>query len=151
METHSSILAWRIPLELRSLAGCIQSMGHKELDMTERLSTQEKHQSYLSNFWDFDMDTRGRSEIAETTSVGPTTKRMLCKLGEHAQSCPTLYEAARLPAITMSGHLYIQRPVSLLFSFFPGNIPKLQACSQPKLVYFHKMFPKFTSLFTTGN
>ena len=104
METHSSILAWRIPLELRSLAGCIQSMGHKELDMTERLSTQEKHQSYLSNFWDFDMDARGRSEIAETTSVGPTTKRMLCRLGEHAQSCPTLYEAARLPGSSVCGN-----------------------------------------------
>ena len=30
--------------------GRLQSMGSKELDMTERLSTQEKHQSYLSNF-----------------------------------------------------------------------------------------------------
>ena len=29
--THSSILAWRIPWS-------VQSMGHKELDMTERLS-----------------------------------------------------------------------------------------------------------------
>ena len=28
--THSSILAWRIPWS-------VQSMGHKELDMTERL------------------------------------------------------------------------------------------------------------------
>ena len=50
------------------------------------------------------MDTRGRSEIAETTSVGPTTKRMLCKLGEHAQSCPTLYEAARLPGFSVHGN-----------------------------------------------
>ena len=45
------------------------------------------------------MDARGRSEIAETTGVGPTTKRMLCRLDEHAQSCPTLpggCQAARL-------------------------------------------------------
>ena len=34
--THSSILAWRIPW--REEAGGPQSMGHKELDMTEWLS-----------------------------------------------------------------------------------------------------------------
>ena len=74
----------------------LQSMGHKELDMTERLSTREKHQSDLSNYWDLDMDARGRPQIAETTSVGPNTKRMLCRLGEHAQSRPTLCDS-RLP------------------------------------------------------
>ena len=37
MATHSSILAWRIPWTEKP--GRIQSMGHKELDMTERLST----------------------------------------------------------------------------------------------------------------
>ena len=42
------------------------------------------------------MIVRGQSAIAETTSVGSTIKRMLCRLGELAQSCPTLYEAARL-------------------------------------------------------
>ena len=50
------------------------------------------------------MDARGRSEIAETTNVGPTTQRMLCRLGEHAQSCPTLYEAARLPDSYVCGN-----------------------------------------------
>lgn len=50
-----------------------------------------------------------------------------------------------------ASHHHIHRPVCLLFSSFPGHIPQLQACSQPKLVYFHKMFLKFTSLFTTGN
>ena len=34
MATHSSILAWRIPMEQRSLAGC-SPWGHTELDMTE--------------------------------------------------------------------------------------------------------------------
>ena len=38
MATHSSILAWRIHA-LRSLAA-YSSWGHKELDMTERLSTR---------------------------------------------------------------------------------------------------------------
>ena len=33
MATHSSILAWRIPL--REEAGGYSSWGHKELDMTE--------------------------------------------------------------------------------------------------------------------
>ena len=37
MATHSSILAWRITGQ-RSLEGC-SPRGHKELDMTERLST----------------------------------------------------------------------------------------------------------------
>ena len=35
MATHSSILAWRIPWT-EELGG-LQSMGHKESDMTERL------------------------------------------------------------------------------------------------------------------
>ena len=35
--THSSILAWRIPWTEEP--GGLQSMGHKESDMTERLST----------------------------------------------------------------------------------------------------------------
>ena len=35
MATHSSILAWRIPWT-EELGG-LQSTGHKELDMTERL------------------------------------------------------------------------------------------------------------------
>jgi len=38
MATHSSILAWRIPWTENSLVGYSQ-WGHKELDMTERLST----------------------------------------------------------------------------------------------------------------
>ena len=37
MATHSSVLAWRIPWTEES--GRIQSMGHKELDTTEQLST----------------------------------------------------------------------------------------------------------------
>ena len=36
MATHSSILAWRIPWTEES--GRLQSMGHKELDTTERLT-----------------------------------------------------------------------------------------------------------------
>ena len=35
MTTHSSILAWKIPWT--EGPGRLQSMGHKELDMTERL------------------------------------------------------------------------------------------------------------------
>ena len=35
--THSSILAWRIPLTEEP--GGLQSWGHEESDMTERLST----------------------------------------------------------------------------------------------------------------
>ena len=41
MATHSSILAWRIPMD-RGAWKATQSMGHKELDMTERLSTYKK-------------------------------------------------------------------------------------------------------------
>ena len=36
MATHSSILAWRIPWTEEP--GGLQSMGHKELDMTEWLT-----------------------------------------------------------------------------------------------------------------
>ena len=37
MATHSSVLAWRIPWTEEH--GRLQSMGHKESDMTERVST----------------------------------------------------------------------------------------------------------------
>ena len=37
MATHSSMLAWKIPWTQES--GRLQSMGSKESDMTERLST----------------------------------------------------------------------------------------------------------------
>ena len=40
MATHSGILAWRIPWPEEP--GKLQSMGHKELDMTERLSMHEQ-------------------------------------------------------------------------------------------------------------
>ena len=36
MATHSSILAWRIPWTEEP--GGLQSMGHKDSDMTERLT-----------------------------------------------------------------------------------------------------------------
>ena len=37
MDTHSSILAWKI--RRTEEPGGLQSMGHKELDITERLNT----------------------------------------------------------------------------------------------------------------
>ena len=38
MATHSRILAWRIPVDQRSLAGC-SPWGRKEPDTTEQLCT----------------------------------------------------------------------------------------------------------------
>ena len=43
METHSSILAWKNPMEQRSLAG-YSPWGHKESDVTEQLSTCTREQ-----------------------------------------------------------------------------------------------------------
>ena len=40
MATHSSILSWRIPWTEEP--GGLQSMGHKESDMTERLTQQRQ-------------------------------------------------------------------------------------------------------------
>ena len=45
MATHSSILAWRIPW-MEELGG-LQSKGHKELDMTERLHFTSLHFTLL--------------------------------------------------------------------------------------------------------
>ena len=42
MATHSSILAWRIPWTQEP--GRLQSMGHKEPDMTERISRTQNAQ-----------------------------------------------------------------------------------------------------------
>ena len=46
METHSSILVWRIPWT--EDPDGLQSMGHKELDMTERLTLSL---SYIHHLW----------------------------------------------------------------------------------------------------
>ena len=40
MASHSSILAWRTPMDKRSLAG-YRPWGHKESDLTEQLSTAQ--------------------------------------------------------------------------------------------------------------
>ena len=42
MATHSSILIWRIPWTQEP--GRLQSMGHKEPDMTERISRTQNAQ-----------------------------------------------------------------------------------------------------------
>ena len=39
MATHSSILAWRIPVDRRAWKATVQ--GRKESDLTERLSTAQ--------------------------------------------------------------------------------------------------------------
>ena len=43
MTTHSNILAWRIPWTQEP--GRLQSMGHKEPDMTERISSRPGHRA----------------------------------------------------------------------------------------------------------
>ena len=45
--THSSILAWRIPWTEE--LGRLWSMGHKESDTTERLSTHTDTHTHISN------------------------------------------------------------------------------------------------------
>ena len=40
MATHSSILAWRIPADRGAWRATVHG-GHKELDMTEQLSTAQ--------------------------------------------------------------------------------------------------------------
>ena len=47
MATHSSILAWRIPW-MEELGG-LQSMGHKESDMTEQLNWTDPVSNYNDN------------------------------------------------------------------------------------------------------
>ena len=49
MATHSSILAWRIPMDRGAWRATYSPWGHKELDMTERLSTaQHLHLAFKS-------------------------------------------------------------------------------------------------------
>ena len=53
MATHSSILAWRIPMERGAWRApvCYSPWGRKELDMTELLSTAEQF-AYILLFSD---------------------------------------------------------------------------------------------------
>ena len=47
MATHSSILAWKIPWIEKS--GGLHPWGHKELDLTERLSTHTDLSDFLTS------------------------------------------------------------------------------------------------------
>ena len=40
MATHSSVLAWRIPMDRETWQATYSPWGRKEMDTTERLSTQ---------------------------------------------------------------------------------------------------------------
>ena len=51
METHSSILAWRIPWTEEP--GRLQSIGHKESDMTEQLTHTPHLTCFASKFLNF--------------------------------------------------------------------------------------------------
>ena len=51
MATHSSILAWRIPWTEEP--GGLQSMGRKELDMTERLNSTARCGRTVVRHWSF--------------------------------------------------------------------------------------------------
>ena len=44
METHSSILAWRIPMDIGALKATVH--GAAEWDRTERLSTEELNRQF---------------------------------------------------------------------------------------------------------
>ena len=46
MATHSSILAWRIPMD-RGAWQAIVHLSHTELDMTEHLSTAQPHATQI--------------------------------------------------------------------------------------------------------
>ena len=47
MAAHSSVLAWRVPMDKRSLMG-YSPRGRKESDKTERLSTSTR---YCTMYW----------------------------------------------------------------------------------------------------
>ena len=47
MATHSSVLAWRIPMDRGALVG-YSPQGRKELDMTEQLSVSQRSLPFIS-------------------------------------------------------------------------------------------------------
>ena len=49
MATHSSTLAWRIPMDRGAWRATVSPWGHKESDMTERLSTAQSYSK--SSVW----------------------------------------------------------------------------------------------------
>ena len=64
MATHLSIFAWRIPMD-RGTWEVTVTWGRKELDMTERLSTN-------SNIWTYSEFVSTDSFLKKILSVGPT-------------------------------------------------------------------------------
>ena len=87
MTTHSSILAWRIPWTEEP--GGLQSWGHKESDMTERLSSAH---------------TEENSFIALLGKGGPQ-QAVLCLV---TQSCPTLCDPMNCSPPDSSVHEILQ-------------------------------------------
>ena len=76
MATHSSILAWRIPRTEEP--GGLQSMGHKESDMTERLTQQR--QVGLVGLWSLESS---ESELGFDPGLADCGPKLPCK----AQGC----------------------------------------------------------------
>ena len=66
MAGHSSILAWRIPWTEEP--GGLQSRGHKELDMTQRLNNNHNTNGKSAGLNDLEKNLREDTEEMETVT-----------------------------------------------------------------------------------
>ena len=129
MASHSSILAWRILMD-RSLAG-YSPWIHKELDMTERLSTQHKP-PYIESL-----------SFSNTSLLSFLSQGFLC-------TCYSLLETVSLPFLKWVDSSYFLGSSNVIISerlsstykpFLPQTNKKTVFSFSPSYLFFYHIFP----------
>ena len=86
MTTHSNILAWRIPWTQEP--GRLQSMGHKEPDMTERISRTQNAQGW--GLWPWGEAQSPDLLLSPGQCCPIQLFLVVCMCAKSIQLCPTL-------------------------------------------------------------
>ena len=129
MASHSSILAWRILMD-RSLAAYTPWI-HKELDMTERLSTQYKP-PYIESL-----------SFSNTSLPSFLSQAFLC-------TCYSLLKTVSLPFLKWLDSSYFLGSSNVIISerlsstykpFLPQTNKKTVFYFTPSYLFFHNIFP----------
>ena len=106
--THSSILAWKIPWAEEP---GYSPWGHRESDMTERLSTHMQEVNYLKN--QFSSVPQSCPTFVTPWTAGPQASLSITNFW-------SLFKLTSIESVMPSNHLILCHPLFLLPSVFPS-------------------------------
>ena len=108
METHSSMLAWEIPWAEEP---GYSPWGHRESDMTERLSTHMQEVNYLKN--QFSSVPQSCPTFVTPWTAGPQASLSITNFW-------SLFKLTSIESVMPSNQLILCCPLLLLPSIFPS-------------------------------